>query len=64
VIDSTPSGTGRLRRVNGIRRGQIVVRRLKPPGPPPYRWCPGDYRGEIRFNDKQIVGTFAFRVTP
>lgn len=64
VFEPDPSGSGRSRRVEGIRRGQTVTRRIKPPGPPPYRWCPGDYRGEIRWGDKQIVGKFGFRVEP
>ncbi len=47
---------------SGIRRGRVVTRRFKPPGPPPLRWCPGGYRGEIRFGDRLVAGRFAFTV--
>jgi hypothetical protein len=47
---------------NGVRAGERVTRRFRPPGPPPRHWCRGSYHGQIRFGDKIIAGRFAFRV--
>ena len=52
----------RLLPKNGVRVGERVTRRFRPPGPPPRRWCPGSYRGEIRFGDRTITGEFSFQV--
>jgi hypothetical protein len=52
----------RLLPQNGVRLGERVTRRFRPPGPPPRHWCPGSYRGEIRFGDRIVAGRFSFQV--
>lgn len=44
------------------KRRRRIVRRIGPPTPPPQRWCPGRYRGEIRLDDRIVVGRFTFTV--
>jgi hypothetical protein len=43
-------------------RATAVVRKFAPPGPPPVGWCPGDYRGEIRYGRAAVAATFRFTV--
>jgi hypothetical protein len=57
-----PVPPARLLPQNGVRLGETVTRHFRPPGPPPRHWCPGSYRGEIRFGDRVVAARFAFRV--
>jgi hypothetical protein len=59
---NAPLPPSRLLPTNGVRAGERVMRRFRPPGPPPVRWCPGRYTGEIRFRDRIVTGGFGFTV--